>query len=60
MKFLSDIVPLAVLVVTVSSIPISRRDVNEALIPQFGFQSGVNPTGTLFTYLGKMFNELDS
>ncbi|KAH9031217.1 hypothetical protein EDB85DRAFT_1891203 [Lactarius pseudohatsudake] len=46
MKFLSNIVPLVVLAVTVSSIPISRRDVNEALIPQFGFQSGVNPTGT--------------
>ncbi|KAH9171669.1 hypothetical protein EDB89DRAFT_2096710 [Lactarius sanguifluus] len=46
MKFLSNFVPLVVLAVTVSSIPISRRDVNEALIPQFGFQSGVNPTGT--------------
>jgi hypothetical protein len=46
MMFLSNIVPLVVLAVTVSSIPISRRDVNEALIPQFGFQSGVNPTGT--------------
>ncbi|KAH9059968.1 hypothetical protein EDB87DRAFT_1809611 [Lactarius vividus] len=46
MKFLFNIVPLVVLAVTVSSIPISRRDVNEALIPQFGFQSGVNPTGT--------------
>jgi len=46
MKFLSSIVPLALLAVTVSSIPLSRRDVNEALIPQFGFQAGVNPTGT--------------
>lgn len=55
MKFLFNVVPLAVLAVTVSSTPISRRDVNEALIPQFGFQSGVNPTGTLFTYLGKLF-----
>jgi hypothetical protein len=53
--FLSNIVLLAVLAVTVSSIPISRRDVNEALIPQFGFQPGINPTGTLFTYLGKSF-----
>ncbi|KAI0292653.1 hypothetical protein B0F90DRAFT_1606854, partial [Multifurca ochricompacta] len=44
--FLSNFVSLAVLSVTVSSIPITRRDVNEALIPQFGFQSGVNPTGT--------------
>ena len=56
MKFLSKIVPLAVLAVTVSSTPISRRDVNDALIPQFGFQPGVNPTGTLFTYLGNMLN----
>ncbi|KAI0265539.1 hypothetical protein BC834DRAFT_924199 [Gloeopeniophorella convolvens] len=46
MKFCSGFVPLAVLVATVASIPIARRDVNEALIPQFGFQSGVNPTGT--------------
>ena len=51
MMFLSNIIPFAVLAVTVSSSPISRRDVNEALIPQFGFQSGLNPTGTLFTYL---------
>ncbi|KAF8269395.1 hypothetical protein EI94DRAFT_1725344 [Lactarius quietus] len=43
MKF---IVPFAVLVVTVSSRPISQRDVNENLIPQFGFQSGLNPTGS--------------
>lgn len=57
MKFLSSIVPFAVLAVTVSSSPISRRDVDEALIPQFGFQSGVNPTGTWFTYLGRMVNE---
>jgi len=44
--FLSSIIPFAVLAVTVSSSPISRRDVNEALIPAFGFQAGLNPTGT--------------
>ncbi|KAI0267545.1 hypothetical protein BGY98DRAFT_1023908 [Russula aff. rugulosa BPL654] len=31
---------------SVSSVPITRRDVNEALVPQFGFSAGVNPTGT--------------
>ncbi|KAI0275927.1 hypothetical protein BGY98DRAFT_746690 [Russula aff. rugulosa BPL654] len=47
MKFLSDFVPLCILVAaTVSSFPITRRNVNVALIPQFGFSSGVNPTGT--------------
>ncbi len=46
MKFLSDLVPLVILAAaTASSFPITRRDVNEALIPQFGFSSGVNPTG---------------
>lgn len=56
MKFLSSIVPLVVLAVAVSSSPISRRDVNEALIPQFGFQSGLNPTGTLLAHLGHTVN----
>lgn len=46
MKFLSTLVFLGLFASTVSSIPIARRDVNEALIPQFGFSSGVNPTGT--------------
>jgi hypothetical protein len=46
MKCLSSFVPLVILAVTtVSSFPITRRDVNEALVPQFGFSSGVNPTG---------------
>ncbi len=48
MKFLSSIAPLAVLMVTVSSLPLSRRDLDESLIPQFGFVSGVNPTGMIF------------
>ncbi|KAF8485926.1 hypothetical protein DFH94DRAFT_709043 [Russula ochroleuca] len=49
MEFLStsSFAPLVILVATaVSSIPITRRDVNEALAPPFGFSSGVNPTGT--------------
>jgi len=46
MKFLSNFVPLGVLATTVTSIPIARRDVNGALVPQFGLLSGVNPTGT--------------
>ena len=45
MKLLSYFVPLGVLATTVSSIPMARRGVDESLIPQFGFQSGVNPTG---------------
>ncbi|KAH9952506.1 hypothetical protein BC827DRAFT_1254247 [Russula dissimulans] len=46
MKWLSSFIVLGVFTATVSSAPITRRDVDEALIPQFGFSSGVNPTGT--------------
>lgn len=47
MKFLSNFILLGILAATtVSSFPIAQRDVNEALIPEFGFSSGVNPTGT--------------
>jgi hypothetical protein len=46
MKLLSGFVSLAILSATiVSSIPITRRDVDEALVPQFGISAGVNPTG---------------
>ncbi|KAI0320939.1 hypothetical protein OF83DRAFT_1102055 [Amylostereum chailletii] len=45
MKFASTLLA-AVLVATVSSIPITRRDVNPDLVPQFGHAAGVNPTGT--------------
>ena len=46
MKFLSNLVPFGILAATaVSSFPLSERDVNDALVPQFGFSSGVNPTG---------------
>jgi hypothetical protein len=50
MKFLANFVFLGILTTTVSSMPITRRDVNEALIPQFGFSSGVNPTGTFYPF----------
>jgi hypothetical protein len=47
MKLLSGFVSLAILSATiVSSTPITQRDVDEALVPQFGFSAGVNPTGT--------------
>jgi hypothetical protein len=46
MKFLFDFVPLGILAATaVSSFPVTQRDVNEALVPPFGFSSGLNPTG---------------
>lgn len=47
MKTVTAILPL-ILAATISAIPmaIRKRDVNSALIPEFGFQSGVNPTGT--------------
>jgi hypothetical protein len=47
MNILFGFVSLAILSATiVSSIPITRRDVDETLVPQFGFSAGVNPTGT--------------
>jgi len=47
MKFLAALVPLA-LAASVSSFPtvFRKRDVNADLIPQFGLQAGLNPTGT--------------
>ncbi|KAF8654612.1 hypothetical protein AX16_003524, partial [Volvariella volvacea WC 439] len=33
------------LAISVSARPV-KRDVDPALIPEFGFQSGLNPTGT--------------
>jgi len=47
MKFTSMLVPVAaVFVASVSSVPLSRRDVDPNLIPDLGFQAGKNPTGT--------------
>ncbi|KAF5331310.1 hypothetical protein D9758_015802 [Tetrapyrgos nigripes] len=45
MKFTTAIYATAALVATVSSVPI-KRDVDPALVPDFGLQSGLNPTGT--------------
>jgi len=47
MKFNTIFVPAAaVLVASVASLPINKRNVDPALVPDFGFKSGVNPTGT--------------
>ncbi|KAK7464901.1 hypothetical protein VKT23_006110 [Stygiomarasmius scandens] len=45
MKFSTAIYATGVLIATVSSVPI-RRDVDPNLVPEFGLQSGLNPTGT--------------
>jgi hypothetical protein len=46
MKFTTcNILPFAALLVAVSARPV-RRDVDPALVPDFGFSAGVNPTGT--------------
>jgi hypothetical protein len=46
MKFSTcNIIPLAALFMIASARPV-RRDVDPALIPEFGFQAGLNPTGT--------------
>jgi len=48
MKFSSILVAVATTVVSVSGVPIKARQasVNPALVPDFGLQSGLNPTGT--------------
>ena len=45
MKFATAILAAAA-IAAVNSAPLLRRDVNSALIPQFGVQAGVNPDGT--------------
>jgi hypothetical protein len=45
MKF-SVFAAVFVAVATVSSAPISRRNVDQGLVPAFGHDAGVNPTGT--------------
>ena len=42
----------------VSSFPITRREVNDALIPQFGFSSGVNPTGASLRFFESILSGL--
>jgi len=45
MKFTTALISAAVLTVSVSSVPM-KRDVDPALVPDFGHAAGVNPTGT--------------
>lgn len=45
MKFTTVLVSAAVLAASASSIPM-KRDVDPALVPDFGHAAGVNPTGT--------------
>lgn len=45
MKFTSTLIS-AVLALSVSAIPVEKRGVNPALVPQFGVNAGTNPTGT--------------
>jgi len=46
MKFTTIIVPAAaILIASVTSVPV-RRDVDPNLVPQFGWEANVNPTGT--------------
>ncbi|ETW82142.1 hypothetical protein HETIRDRAFT_409706 [Heterobasidion irregulare TC 32-1] len=46
MKFTTALVPLAaIFVASVTSVPV-RREVDPNLVPDLGFQAGVNPTGT--------------
>ena len=45
MKFFTAILAAAALV-NVHSSPLTRRDVDPALVPDFGVNAGVNPDGT--------------
>ncbi|KAK0449430.1 hypothetical protein EV421DRAFT_1704819 [Armillaria borealis] len=45
MKFTAAALATSLIVMSVTSAPI-RRDVNSALIPEFGLDAGINPTGT--------------
>ncbi|KZT28758.1 hypothetical protein NEOLEDRAFT_1057778 [Neolentinus lepideus HHB14362 ss-1] len=52
MKFTTIIVPAAaILIASVTSVPV-RRDVDPSLVPQFGWEANVNPTGELSTNFG--------
>jgi len=49
MKFISSALALSALIASVSAAPakrLMRRDVDPALVPQFGLAAGLNPTGT--------------
>ncbi|KAK0201544.1 hypothetical protein DFS33DRAFT_1477763 [Desarmillaria ectypa] len=45
MKFTATAFVASLIAVSVTSAPV-RRDVNSALIPEFGLEAGINPTGT--------------
>jgi len=45
MKFITALLSVAILAVSVTSAPV-KRDVDSSLIPAFGHAAGVNPTGT--------------
>ncbi|KAJ7833476.1 hypothetical protein B0H13DRAFT_2110929 [Mycena leptocephala] len=46
MKFASTFVSVVLVAVSVSAFPVQKRGVDPALVPQFGVNPGVNPTGT--------------
>ncbi|KAJ6550676.1 hypothetical protein DFH09DRAFT_1366678 [Mycena vulgaris] len=46
MKFTSAFLSAVVLAISVSAIPVQKRGVDPALVPQFGITAGTNPTGT--------------
>ncbi|KAI0823414.1 hypothetical protein BC628DRAFT_1325023 [Trametes gibbosa] len=46
MKFTTVVLSAAAIAASVSSRPLLKRDVNSALIPQFGVTAGTNPDGT--------------
>ena len=46
MKFSTAVLAAAAIAASVNSRPLLRRDVNPALVPEFGVTAGVNPTGT--------------
>ena len=45
MKFITTVLATLSIIISVSGIPM-KRDVDPSLVPEFGVQSGVNPTGT--------------
>ena len=46
MKFSTFILAAAAIGASVNSSPLTRRDVDPALVPDFGVTAGVNPDGT--------------
>ena len=46
MKFITAALTAAAIAASVHSLPFTRRDVNPALVPEFGIQAGVSPDGT--------------